>query len=260
MLTIILANAVVIGLETYPEVMQQWGDILHRLDHIMLWIFVVELFLRAWAAPSRADHFRSGWTWFDIVVVAIAFAPSIFPQASVARVLRVFRVLRTVSMFPQLRLLVTTLLRSLPSLINIMLLLSILFYLYGVIGTMMFGATSPDHFGRIDRTLLTLFGIVTLEGWVEVMNSVRGDHPWAWIYFLSFILFGTFVVVNLFVAVVVNNLQESHNELLREALRATTKGSIEEIIVKLKDNLEEQDKLQQEAADLLKMLRDSKPN
>ena len=163
-------------------------------------------------------------------------------------------------MFPQLRLLVTTLLRSLPSLINIMLLLSILFYLYGVIGTMMFGATSPDHFGRIDRTLLTLFGIVTLEGWVEVMNSVRGDHPWAWIYFLSFILFGTFVVVNLFVAVVVNNLQESHNELLREALRATTKGSIEEIIVKLKDNLEEQDKLQQEAADLLKMLRDSKPN
>lgn len=260
MLAIILANAVVIGLETYPEVMQQWGDALHLLDQIMLWIFVVELFLRAWAAPSRSAHFRSGWTWFDIIVVAIAFAPSIFPQASVARVLRVFRVLRTVSMFPQLRLLVTTLLRSLPSLINIMLLLSILFYLYGVIGTMMFGSTSPDHFGRIDRTLLTLFGIVTLEGWVEVMNSVRGGHPWAWVYFLSFILFGTFVVVNLFVAVVVNNLQESHNELLREALRATTKGSIEEIIVKLKDNLEEQDKLQQEAADLLKMLRDTHHN
>ncbi len=258
MLIVILANAATIGLETYPDIMALYGHTLHLLDRVMLWIFVVELGLRYWAASSKKAHFLNGWTWFDIIVVAIAFVPA-SAGASVARVLRVFRVLRAVSMMPQLRLLVSTLLRSLPSMVNILLLLSVLFYLFGVIGTVLFGQVAPEHFGRLHTTLLTLFGVVTLEGWVEVMTAVRAVRPWAWIYFVSFILLGTFVVINLFVAVVVNNLEKSNRELLRlaaQAQRDTSVPALQHLLQELTTNLHTQADLQKEAHALLEELHE----
>lgn len=210
MIGLILFNAVLIGLETSHEVVASHGRWLHLGNDIILWIFVVEAALKITAvAPRISLYFGSGWNLFDFTVVVLSFLPSTEEFALVARLVRVLRVLRLVSAVPQLRLIVATLVRSIPSMGHVITLMSIIFYIYAVVGFHLFHKDDPEHWGTLGTALLTLFSVVTLEGWVQVMEALLKAHPWAWVFFVSFILIGTFVMLNLFIAVVINNLEAS---------------------------------------------------
>jgi voltage-gated sodium channel len=204
--TLILLNAIIVGLETYPEVQATYGNVLQIADRIILWLFTVELALRFFAATPRLAFFHSGWNIFDLVIVALGYMPS-SEFFTVARLFRILRVLRAVSVIPDLQKVVGALLLSLPSLGHIAALLALLIYVYAAIGTSLFGDFAPKYFGSLHESVLTLFSVITLEGWVGVMDEVLPHMPGAWIYFVTFILLGTFVALNFFVGVIVNNLQ-----------------------------------------------------
>lgn len=208
---LIFLNALTIGLETYPAVHARFGGALHALDRIILALFTVELVLRFVASRPRAAFFRDPWHWFDLVVVAAGYVPG-SQFMSVVRVFRVLRVLRAITVMPNLQKLVGALLRSLPSLGNILLLLAILLYVYGAAGTFLYGAIDADRFGTLDRSVLTLFEVITLEGWVDIMHGLRPHAPHCWIFFVTFILFGTFVSLNFFVGIIVGNMQQTGEE------------------------------------------------
>ena len=210
MIGLILFNGVLIGLETSPEFVATYGGWLHLGNDIILGIFIVEVVLKlAAVAPRFGLYFGNGWNLFDFSIVVLSLIPATGEFALVARLVRVLRVLRLVSAMPQLRLIVATLVRSIPSMGHVILLMSIIFYIYAVTGFHLFHEHDPKHWGGLGTALLTLFKIVTLEGWIEIMNAVIEPRPRAWIYFISFILIGTFVMLNLFIAVVINNLDAS---------------------------------------------------
>jgi voltage-gated sodium channel len=222
-ITLILLNAIIVGLETYPEIRADYERSLNIADTTILYLFALELILRLMAAKPHVAFFRSGWNIFDLVIVAAGFVPA-SEFFTVARLFRIFRVLRAVSVMPDLQRVVAALLRSLPSLGHIVVLLALLMYVYAAVGTSLFAAAAPKYFGTLHHSVLTLFSVITLEGWVTVMDEVLEDMPAAWIYFVSFILFGTFVALNFFVGVIVNNLQsvtiEERDDLaeIRDAL------------------------------------------
>ncbi len=209
-LGLIVANAVLLGLETYPAVAERWGGALHALDRFILWAFTLELAARLYALGGPARYLRDPWNVFDAVVVGACWMPAAGGYISVIRLLRVLRVLRAMSVLPELRVIVGSLLRSLPGMAHIALLLVLVIYTYSVLGTFIFRSVAPEHFGSLHRTALTMFEVVTLEGWVDVMNTLTPAYPWAWAYFVSFIFVGTFVVFNLFVGVIVSNIERSH--------------------------------------------------
>jgi voltage-gated sodium channel len=180
---------------------------------VVLALFIAELMVRVAAYGFRLKAFlRDGWNMFDALVVAFSLVPGVGAFATVARIARVLRVARLVSVSPKLRLIVGTMTRSIPSLAHVSLLLGLLLYLYAVIGVNLFAAHDPEHWGSMRTGLLTLFQILTLEGWVEVQAAVMDAAPWAWLYFASFVVVAVFVVVNLFIAVVLNNLDEIREE------------------------------------------------
>jgi voltage-gated sodium channel len=208
-ITLILINAVVVGLETYPHLYSEYRTEFWIADRVLLWVFTVEISLRLLAAPHPKTFFKNSWNWFDFIIVA---AGHIFAGAhfvTVLRILRVLRVFRAISVIPSLRRLVDALLMTIPALGNIMLLMSIIFYIFAVIGTMLFQETAPEYFGSLQLSLLTLFQVVTLESWAsEVMRPIFAELPWAWVYFVAFVLVGTFVIFNLFIGVIVNNVEK----------------------------------------------------
>ena len=204
--TLILINAIIVGLDTYPQIHARYGQILHLTDRIILYLFTLELVLRFLASNPRLAFFRSGWNLFDLIIVGVSYLPS-SEFFTVARLFRILRALRTVSVSPDLQKVVNALLRSLPALGHILVLLALLMYVYAAIGTSLFGQIAPKYFGSLHQSVLTLFSIITLEGWVTVMDEVVPHMPAAWIYFVTFILFGTFVALNFVVGVIVNNLQ-----------------------------------------------------
>ena len=205
-ITLIVINAIIVGLDTYPYIHATYGQSLWLVDRIILYVFALELVLRFFASNPPAAFFRSGWNLFDLIIVGVSFLPS-SQFFTVARLFRILRALRTVSVLPDLQRLVTALLRSLPALGHILILLALLMYVYAAIGTSLFGEITPKYFGTLHLSVLTLFSVITLEGWVAVMDEVLPQMPAAWIYFVSFILIATFVAMNFFVGVIVNNLQ-----------------------------------------------------
>jgi voltage-gated sodium channel len=223
MIGLILFNAVLIGLETSPEMIERYGDWLHLGNDLILAVFIAEAVLKITAvAPRFMLYFGSGWNLFDFGIVALSLIPATGEFALVARLVRILRVLRLISAVPQLRLIVATLVRSIPSMGHVIMLMSVIFYIYAITGVHFFAADDADHWGSLGASLLTLFQLVTLEGWVDVMDAVIDNHPWAWIYFVSFVLLGTFVILNLFIAVVINNLETSKLEQLEELDQPTT--------------------------------------
>ena len=236
MIGCIIANGIIIGLETSKDIDEAYGRLLHLGNDIFLVIFIIEAALKITAvAPRLRLYFGNGWNLFDFTVVALSLVPSTGEFALVARLIRVLRVLRLVSAVPQLRLIVATLVRSIPSMGHVILLMGVIFYIYGVTGYHLFHAHDADNWGTLGAALLTLFQIVTLEGWVDVMETAMEALPWAWVYFVTFVLIGTFVMLNLFIAVVINNLEASkveelnalsapptHDELVRELERTRT--------------------------------------
>jgi len=205
---LILLNAVILGLETVPAVMAQAGKLLLALDTAILAVFVTELAVKL--ASQRAAFFRSGWNWFDLIVVGIALVPSAGPLA-VLRSLRVLRVLRLLSVVPSMRNVIEALLRALPGLGSVGALIFLIFYVGAVLTTNLFGATFPDWFGTIGESMYSLFQIMTLESWsMGIVRPVMEVHPNAWIFFVPFILTTTFAVLNLMVGIIVDAMQSQH--------------------------------------------------
>ncbi|WP_411954173.1 ion transporter [Alkalibacillus sp. S2W] len=208
-ITLILINAVIVGLESYRGLYESYGEWFVRIDTFVLIIFTVEIILKLIAAKPTGNFFKDGWNVFDFVIVSSSFIFMGSPFVTVLRILRVLRVFRTISVIPSLRKIVNALIMTLPSLGTIMLLLGIMFYVFSVMGTFLFRDVAPEYFGTIEDTLLTLFQIITLESWASaIMRPIMDEVWWAWTYFVAFILSGTFIVLNLFVGVIVNNFEK----------------------------------------------------
>ncbi|MFV8781089.1 ion transporter [Microbulbifer sp. SA54] len=231
---LILINAVAVGMETSSWILERYSGLLYGVNQLILVAFMVEALVKIAAHGSRPwRYFANGWNCFDFSIIVLSLIPAAGPMATLARLVRVLRVLRLVSAFPELRLLVDTLLRSLPSMFHISLLMGIIFYIYAVAGYFLFHEIDPTHWRSLPIALLSLFRIVTFEDWTDIMYTAMETMPYAWLYFISFVVMGAFVMINLFIGVVLNNLEEaklrrldelsmppSQTEILRE-LRAT---------------------------------------
>ncbi|MDJ0863060.1 MAG: ion transporter [Gammaproteobacteria bacterium] len=207
-IALIVVNAITLGLETSAAAMSRFGGLLLALDYTVLSVFVVEIGLKLFAFGLR--FFRSAWNVFDFLIVSIALIPASGPL-TILRVLRVLRVLRLLSMVPRLRFVVEALLRSLPGIGSIAALMVVLFYVFAVMATGLFSASHPQWFGSVGGSMYTLFQIMTLESWsMGIVRPVMETYPYAWLFFVPFILLATFTILNLFIAVIVNTMQTMH--------------------------------------------------
>jgi len=204
-LVLILVNAVVLGMETSPALMADHGPLLVALDQAILAVFVAEIALRLYF--HRGAFFRDPWSVFDFVVVAIALVPASGPLA-VLRALRVLRVLRVLTIVPSMRRVVGGLLAAIPGLGSIAMVLGLIFYVFAVIATKLFGESYPQWFGTLGESLYTLFQVMTLESWsMGIVRPVMEQHPLAWTFFIPFILIATFTMLNLFIGIIVSAMQ-----------------------------------------------------
>jgi voltage-gated sodium channel len=218
LLALILINAVILGLETSPEVMTTAGPFLMALDKAILAVFVVELGIRL--AVHRFAFFKDGWNVFDFIVVGIALVPASGPFA-VLRALRVLRVLRVLTFVPSMRKIVGALVKSLNGMLSIAMVLGLVYYVAAVMVTKLFGESFPEWFGSLGASLYTLFQVMTLESWsMGIARPVMEAFPYAWAFFIPFILIATFTMLNLFIAVIVNAVQTMHDDEHKEELDA----------------------------------------
>ena len=207
---LIVLNAITLGLETSPTVMAEWGPILIVLDRAVLAVFVIEI--AAKLVHKGFGFFKEGWNVFDFLVVGIALVPAAGPL-SVLRALRILRTLRLLSVVPQMRVVVQALFTAMPAMASIIALISLIFYVGAVLATNLFGAGFEDWFGDIGRSMYTLFQIMTLESWsMGIVRPVQEIYPYAWAFFVPFIMITTFAVVNLLVGLIVNSMQDAHSE------------------------------------------------
>lgn len=206
----ILANAVVLGLETYEGVEREHGDLLGTLNDAFLALFSLEIAVRVLAYGRRPwRYFASGWNLFDFAVVAAAYLPFVRESVTLLRLARALRVARLLTVLPELRVVIGGLVRSVAPLASVAFLTFFLLYLYGMVGWLWFGDHDPNRFGNIGRALLTLFQLLTIEGWNEVLETQQQRSRWSWIYFVSFILVASFLVLNLVIAIVLNSVEEA---------------------------------------------------
>ncbi len=226
--TVIIINALTLGLETSPQAMAVAGPYLLALDSAALWIFTIELSLKLWLYRSR--FFGDAWNVFDLAIVAIAWVPTAGPL-SVLRALRILRVLRLISVVPQMRNVVGALFKALPGMGSIVAVLILIFYVAAVMATKLFGAEFPELFGNIGASMYSLFQIMTLESWsMGIVRPVMEVYPGAWMFFVPFIIATTFTVLNLFIALMVNSMQALHSET-NESVREQAEMAHDERLV-----------------------------
>lgn len=250
--SLILLTTIVTGIETYPEIASKHHRLLVFLDNLVVYSFTFEIILKMLALGKRPwDFFRDPWNVFDFVIVAVCLFPFADTHfVAVLRIFRVLRILRMITFFPKLRLLIGALLKSIPSMGYVVLLLFILFYVYAILGIFMFGGADPTHFGDLHHAMVTLFKVLTLEGWTDIMNiHLYGNQITAtneiltigpFFYFASFILIGAMIIMNLFIGVIMNSMEESQRELNLEIqeIKLTSETSEEiysQIISRLDD-------------------------
>ncbi len=210
---LIIVNAIVLGMETYPSLESRFGGVMLWVNHIVLVVFVLEAAMKITVvAPRVGRYFGDGWNVFDFSVVVLSLIPMTGQYAMVARLARLLRVMRLMSTLPELRLIVSTLVRSIPGFANVLLLLFIIFYIYAIAGFYLLHEHDPAHWRTLGLSLLTLFRVLTLEDWTDIMYIAMQMNPNMWVFFISFVVVATFVVINLFIAVVINNLEDAKKE------------------------------------------------
>ncbi len=251
LIALILFNSVILGLETSKPLMAAYGPWLVAADRVILAIFVVEIALRI--AVHRGAFFRDSWSVFDFVVVGIALLPASGPFA-VLRALRVLRVLRLLTMVPSMRRVVAGLLAAIPGLTSVVAIIGIIFYVGAVIATKLFSERFPDWFGTLGESAYTLFQIMTLESWsMGIVRPVMEAYPYAWAFFIPFIMISTFTMLNLFIAVIVNAIQSSQHAEAEHTERVVT----ERIDADSQELHAELAALRHELIDLKRMLQDA---
>ena len=207
---VIVANAVVLGLETYDGVRRDAGDVLNALNDAFLAIFVVELTVRILAYGRRPqDFFRGGWNVFDFVVVAAAFVPGLRENSTLLRLVRLARVIRVVRVLPDLRLLVVAVGRSLPGVASLAVMGVLLLYVYGMVGWLIFDDRYPDDYGSIGTAMLTLFVLLSLENLPQMIDRGLEVSSWTVVYYVSFVLIAAFLLLNILIGVVINSMEEA---------------------------------------------------
>lgn len=243
---VILLAGVIVGIQTYPEMEAQYGKILHLADQIILWIFVFEVVVKILAEGKKPwQYFIDPWNVFDFTIVAVCFLPFDSSFVAVLRLARILRVFKLVTSLPKLQMIVGALLKSIPSMGYVGILLLLLFYIYGAMATFIFSENDPVHFGNLQMSMLSLFRVITLEDWTDVMyiNMYGCDHPiWGYgpeegctnpkgmgvaaaVFFVSFVLIGTMIVLNLFIGVIMAGMDEMKAESdMEEKVKRQEKG------------------------------------
>jgi voltage-gated sodium channel len=219
-ITVILANALVLGLQTYPGLDSEYGYLLDVLNAIFLAFFVLEISLRvASYLPRPWDYFREGWNVFDFFAVGLAFVPGLRENTTILRLARLARIVRVVHLLPDVRILITAVIRSLPPLASMAILTTLILFVYGMVGWQLFGEAIPSDWGTIGEAMLSLFVMLTLEDFPRYMDAGMEIHPWSWIFFVSFILVAAFIVINVLIGIVLNSLEEARELERRESLK-----------------------------------------
>ncbi len=235
-IAVIIGNAILLGMETSSDLNRRYGDLMHLGNNIALGIFIIEALMKMFALTPRPHrYFKDGWNVFDFLIIVFSLIPATGNFAMIARLARLLRALRLISTIKELRLIVAALVRSIPSVGHVIMLMSIIVYIYAIIGFQLFHEHDPDNWRNLGTSILTLFNIITLEGWIEVMASAMALYSWAWIYFVSYVIIATFVVVNLFIAIIINNLDEAKSERLSELQQPASR---EEILQELRSTQE----------------------
>lgn len=255
-LAIIIAG-VLVGIATYTEFSEKHDLLLEVANKIILWIFVAEVIIKMVAEGKKPwRYFNDGWNIFDFVIVAAAFMPFGGSSVAVLRLLRLLRVLKLVKALPKLQLLVSALLKSIPSMGYVSILLLLLFYIYAVAAVFFFGDNDPIHFENLQMSMLSLFRVVTLEDWTDVMyinmygcanygydgnmalcTNSSGSPIGAAVFFVSFVLFGTMIILNLFIGVIMNGMDEAREEAVAMDLQESDETEIN--FAELEDKLAE---------------------
>jgi voltage-gated sodium channel len=252
---VIVCAGVLVGLQTFPEIESRWAPLLDALDTIILGIFTIEILLKMTAkSPKPWSFFTDGWNIFDFLIVAVCFLPFGGGHVAVLRLFRLLRVLRLITAIPRLQVIVAGLMRSLPSMVYVSILLFILFYVYAVVGIILFRANDPIHFGDLWTSLLSLFRVVTLEDWTDIMYlQIYGSEGYAGynqsieglditskaqpligtVYFISFVMLGTMIMLNLIIGIVVNGMDEAQKEVADRQLHELLKRHDDEGIAAL---------------------------
>ncbi|MEQ3710751.1 MAG: ion transporter [Tateyamaria sp.] len=228
---VIVVNAITLGLETSATAVSVAGGLINAIDQICLAIFVIEIIAKLFT--FRLSFFKSGWNIFDFVIVGIALAPGT-EGLSVLRALRILRVLRVISVAPSLRRVVEGFVTALPGMGSVFVLMAMIFYIGSVMATKLFGSAFPEWFGTLGLSGYSLFQIMTLESWsMGIVRPVMKEFPYAWAFFVPFILVSTFAVVNLLVGLIVNSMQDAHSE---ESNAAT--DEYRDLVIKRLDEIE----------------------
>jgi voltage-gated sodium channel len=220
-LGVIVANAVVLGLQTYDDVVDEYGDLLDLLNDVFLAFFVAELGLRIGSYGRRPQSFfRDPWNVFDFVIIAAAFVPGLRSNSTLLRLARLLRVVRVVRLLPELRVLTLAIVRSLPPLFSMGVLTTVILFVYGMIGWLLFGDEDPERWGDIGEAMLTLFVMLTLENFPATLERGMEIEPLSIIYFVTFVLVAALIVLNVLIGVVLHSMEEARVIHAREELRA----------------------------------------
>ncbi len=229
-ITLLLINAVTLGMETSPAIMNYAGTYIHTLDQAILAIFVMEITARLIAKGTA--FFKNGWNIFDFLIISIALIPHT-GELQVLRSLRILRILRLASTIPSMRRVVSGLISAIPGMGSITLLLLMIFYVFSVIATNLYAETFPKFFGTLGGSLYSLFQIMTLESWSEgIVRPVMEVHPYAWTFFVPFILLTSFTVLNLFIGIIVSSMQQDYEDTAqkeRDAIHEDSQETISEV-------------------------------
>ncbi|MEQ9209069.1 MAG: ion transporter [Pseudomonadales bacterium] len=245
-ITIILLSAVLIGAKTF-SIDSTYISILNVLDWGITFFFLAEISIRFLGEPNKRQFFKSGWNVFDTVIVTVSLIPIQDSElALLGRMIRIFRVLRMVSIIPELRILMNSLLRALPQLGYVCLLMFIIFYIFAAIGTSFFENVNTELWGHIGLSLLTLFRVMTFEDWTDVMYETMEVHSWSWVFYLSFIFLTAFAFLNMIIGIVVKVLEEEQQKEHQAKQAATHDGraepdryELQRQIMELKELIEE---------------------
>jgi voltage-gated sodium channel len=238
-LGLIVVAAVLVGVETYPSMMAQYGPLLDVLNKIIIWAFVLEAVLKmAQYGKQFYRYFLDPWNVADFIITVVCLLPFDTSYAAVLRLARILRAMRLVTTVPRLQVLANSMLKSIPSMFYVGIMLTLTFYIYGVMGVHLFGANDPVHFRDLPNAMLTLFRVVTLEEWTSIMDIQRLGADVAELnnttaitpvplaqpivgtfYFVSFVFLGTMVVLNLFIGIIVGSMSEAQEETQKQHLK-----------------------------------------
>ncbi len=225
-LGVIVLNAITLGIQTY-DVSDRVESALTTLDDVFLGIFVAEITIRILAFGTRPqDFFKDGWNRFDFIVIAAAFLPGLRENATLLRIVRLLRVVRLVTVLPDLRVLVRALVRSIPPILSLAVLTVMLMYVYGMVGWILFHEGDPENWGDIGTAMLSTFQMLTLENWPTLLDAGTAIHPQSWIFFVSYVLLASFLVINILIAIIINSVEEVH-QVEREEERADRLEALE---------------------------------